>query len=281
MALKAWSELTFESQISFKTDVWWWQMWPLWNKVGTWNFMCFLNVHYHCQNWSGFGIRWGLNLQQLPPRLSRCLIWSTLNSVVGELLWFTTFSLLRMLKPFYLSPFPSDLTSSFGFQIQRAFSLLKLPTKRLPPTPIPDLHPMWIGICCGSLKLPRGSECSSGELGPMLFLPKRTSWIVWKWMIQHACFVTKSPSQFATYSSSVLLQEHYGFQLVGGFKAEEHTLRSHSDIVQLILNPPPSLCPAYDQWLVSLNMAFTLDEIWQTRNVVLHLKAPVDIQASR
>lgn len=100
-------------------------------------------------------------------------------------------------------------------------------------------------------------------------------------MIQHACFVTKSPSQFATYSSSVLLQEHYGFQPVGGFKAEEHTLRSHSDIVQLILNPPPSLCPAYDQWLVSLNMAFTLDEIWQTRNVVLHLKAPVDIQASR
>jgi len=71
------------------------------------------------------------------------------------------------------------------------------------------------------------------------------------------------------------------FSTCWGFKAEEHTLRSHSDIVQLILNPPPSLCPAYDQWLVSLNMAFTLDEIWQTRNALLHLKAPVDIQASR
>lgn len=56
MALKAWSELTFESQISFKTDVWWWQKWPLWNKVGTWNFMCFLNVQYHCKNWSGLAL---------------------------------------------------------------------------------------------------------------------------------------------------------------------------------------------------------------------------------
>ena len=33
-------------------------------------------------------------------------------------------------------------------------------------------------------------------------------------------------------------------------------------------------------WLVSLNMALTLEEIWCTRNAVIHLKGTIDLQAS-
>ena len=46
------------------------------------------------------------------------------------------------------------------------------------------------------------------------------------------------------------------------------------------MEPPPTLCQVQDMWLVSLNMAFTLEEIWCTRNAVIHLKGTIDLQAS-
>ena len=46
-----------------------------------------------------------------------------------------------------------------------------------------------------------------------------------------------------------------------GFKSNEVPLNSHVDIVKIILNPPLALCQARDQWLVTLNMALTLEEI--------------------
>ena len=35
-----------------------------------------------------------------------------------------------------------------------------------------------------------------------------------------------------------------------------------------------------DLWLVSLKMGLTMEEIWCIRNVVIHLKGFVDLQAS-
>nr|POE63825.1 putative ribonuclease h protein [Quercus suber] len=68
------------------------------------------------------------------------------------------------------------------------------------------------------------------------------------------------------------------FATCWGFKSDQ--LGYTNDIIKCILDPPSDLCQAQDLWLVSLNMAFTLEEIWHTRNVVLHLKGSTDLQAS-
>ena len=65
-----------------------------------------------------------------------------------------------------------------------------------------------------------------------------------------------------------------------GFRSNEVPLSSHLDIVKLILNPLLALCLAQDQWLVSLNMALTLEEILRTRNSELHLSGYVNLQSS-
>ena len=70
------------------------------------------------------------------------------------------------------------------------------------------------------------------------------------------------------------------FAACWGFRSNEVPIRSHIDIVKLILNPPLALCQAQDQWLVSLNMALTLEEIWRTRNSELHLPGSVNLHSS-
>lgn len=64
------------------------------------------------------------------------------------------------------------------------------------------------------------------------------------------------------------------------FKSDQVPLHSNLDMVKLILGPPPSLCQAQDQWIVSLNMALTIKEIWRTRNDVLHQGGKVDLHRS-
>ena len=49
---------------------------------------------------------------------------------------------------------------------------------------------------------------------------------------------------------------------------------------QLVLNPPNSSCTVNEIWLVSLNMAFTLQGIWCLCNHVLHNGGPADIYGS-
>ena len=68
------------------------------------------------------------------------------------------------------------------------------------------------------------------------------------------------------------------FAACWGVKSEK--LDSSNDIIKFILDLPPDPCQAQDRWLVSLNMVLTLEEIWHTRNVVLHLKGSVDLQSS-
>ena len=52
------------------------------------------------------------------------------------------------------------------------------------------------------------------------------------------------------------------------------------DIIKLILDPPQALCPSEDQWLIPLNMALVLNEIWHLRNQVSFQEGQVDIPNS-
>ena len=72
----------------------------------------------------------------------------------------------------------------------------------------------------------------------------------------------------------------FWFSVCWGLRSDELHLSTFADIIKLILKPPLAPCQAQDQWLVSLNMAFILKEIWRTRNVVLHHKGEVDLQTS-
>lgn len=70
------------------------------------------------------------------------------------------------------------------------------------------------------------------------------------------------------------------FSVCWGFRSDKFPLATLIDIINLILNPPEALCQAQEQWLFSLCLAFTLEEIWRIRNVVLHLKGSVDLPPS-
>ena len=70
------------------------------------------------------------------------------------------------------------------------------------------------------------------------------------------------------------------FAACWGFRSEDVQLTQPWDIIEIILEPPESNCQAHDQWMVSLKMALTLEEIWYIRNAIIHQKGPFDIQAS-
>ncbi|XP_065617181.1 uncharacterized protein LOC136062262 [Quercus suber] len=77
-----------------------------------------------------------------------------------------------------------------------------------------------------------------------------------------------------------LMAKALWFSVCRGLRSDELHLSTSADIIKLILKPPSTLYQAQNQWLVSLNMAFTLKEIWRTHNVVLHHKGEVDLQSS-
>lgn len=70
------------------------------------------------------------------------------------------------------------------------------------------------------------------------------------------------------------------FAACWGFRLDVVQCSSTSDIIKVILDPPSALCQSQDLWRVTLNMAFTLEEIWHPRNEVLHLKGSADINAA-
>ena len=70
------------------------------------------------------------------------------------------------------------------------------------------------------------------------------------------------------------------FSACWGFKAEEVTAVSSEDVVNMVLNPPNTLCNSWEQWKISLTMALTLEEIWYLRNSVLHSKTPLELHCS-
>ena len=51
-----------------------------------------------------------------------------------------------------------------------------------------------------------------------------------------------------------------------GLKPEEHQLATPVSIIKLVLEPPKAYCPNEDVWLISLQIAFILDEIRYVRN---------------
>ena len=65
-----------------------------------------------------------------------------------------------------------------------------------------------------------------------------------------------------------------------GFKSDEVHLAQPSDIIKVILEPPQTLCQVQDMWLVSLNMALTLEEIWCIHNAIIYLEGNIDLQES-
>ena len=52
------------------------------------------------------------------------------------------------------------------------------------------------------------------------------------------------------------------------------------DIIKLILEPPISAIPTQEAWLITLNMALVVDEIWHIRNCVLYQEDHVNIHKS-
>ena len=70
------------------------------------------------------------------------------------------------------------------------------------------------------------------------------------------------------------------FAACWGFRSKDVQVTQPWDIIKIILEPPESSCQAHDQWMVSLKMALTLEEIWYIHNTIIHQKGPFDIQAS-
>ena len=67
-----------------------------------------------------------------------------------------------------------------------------------------------------------------------------------------------------------------------GFKSEEHQIMNCEDIIDQ-QHPPPhkkAYCPAEDQWLIPLNMAIVIDEIWYLKNQVQNQCAEINIEES-
>lgn len=59
------------------------------------------------------------------------------------------------------------------------------------------------------------------------------------------------------------------FAACQGFKADSNCPSSSEAIVNLICNPLEAQCSSEDLQVISLHMAFTLEEIWATRNNVI------------
>ena len=64
-----------------------------------------------------------------------------------------------------------------------------------------------------------------------------------------------------------------------GFKAI-HGISNCEDIIKMILDPPEASCPKEDQWMIILNMAIILDEIWYLKKQVLFQNISLDIVTS-
>lgn len=70
------------------------------------------------------------------------------------------------------------------------------------------------------------------------------------------------------------------FTTCWGFNVNSCNLSSTESIINLILTPHDIPCCIDDLWAVSLNMAFTLEEIWATRNNAIFNKASIDLHHS-
>lgn len=60
------------------------------------------------------------------------------------------------------------------------------------------------------------------------------------------------------------------FSACWGLKTEHITSSQPSDIVKLLLDPPSGFETTYQKWQSSLIMALTMEEIWRSRNNLLH-----------
>lgn len=63
-----------------------------------------------------------------------------------------------------------------------------------------------------------------------------------------------------------------------GFKPDCQNIQTYGGITNIVLDPPNVPLPKEDQWIVSLNMAFILDESWYCRNQKISQGVQVDIQ---
>ena len=62
-----------------------------------------------------------------------------------------------------------------------------------------------------------------------------------------------------------------------GIRFDTVTFTSGEDLLKLIINPPNAPIPTNEQWIVTLNMALILDEIWNSRNRKLFKQEQADL----
>lgn len=60
------------------------------------------------------------------------------------------------------------------------------------------------------------------------------------------------------------------FSSCWGFRLDSVPINAINDLAKLIIEPPASILPAHDHWLITLKMALTMDEIWQLRNRIVY-----------
>lgn len=70
------------------------------------------------------------------------------------------------------------------------------------------------------------------------------------------------------------------FSACWGLKTEHITSSQPSDIVKLLLDPPSGFETTHQKWQSSLMMALTMEEIWRSRNNLLHNFTSWDVAAS-
>lgn len=112
-------------------------------------------------------------------------------------------------------------------------------------------------------------------------LPTRDNLLIRMEVVNPCCILCNQELESACYLFfSYPAARAIWFASCWGYRSDQNPLNSHSNIINLILNPPEALCQAQDQWFVSLTMALIINEIWSTRNAVLHETSSVDLHRS-
>ena len=88
-------------------------------------------------------------------------------------------------------------------------------------------------------------------------------------LIRLTFFVTHVLKQVSTSSLNATFARTLWSSAFWGFRIDASLLNSNEDIIKLIMAPPNSPMPIWEQWTISLNMAIIIDEIWKTRNLML------------
>ena len=138
----------------------------------------------------------------------------------------------------------------------------------------------FIGPSCGTSELQRGWRCYYRESAQILFLQKIT---ISRRSVSYdpVCVLCEQENETSHHIFfKCLVTWAIWYSSCRGFKLEKHQIMDCEDIIKIILTPPKAYCPVEDQWLIPLNMAFVIDEIWYLWDQVLNHCAEINIEES-